>query len=222
MHGCKKGHGYNCLEASVPLLDSVSNEVLVVTVAFAKMVMDDHTLQGCDGSVLLDDTRNLTGEKTALPNLNSIKGFSVVDEIKAAVDKAYRIKFNLTMVYRLISPTFLAVESGLWTLDSGVLSVVAKSCASLCSEHYLTLLRLGKGKIVEHSCAESLEIMELLVVEEKEEEAKAIGYKVIGDSIFTERLKFCEVNDKVKVSFARKSELCILYCYLGFVMWVGW
>lgn len=28
------------------------------------------------------------GEKTALPNLNSIRGFEVVDEIKAAVDKA--------------------------------------------------------------------------------------------------------------------------------------
>lgn len=45
-------------------------------------------LQGCDGSILLDDTRNFTGEKTALPNLNSVRGFSVVDEIKEAVDKA--------------------------------------------------------------------------------------------------------------------------------------
>ena len=44
--------------------------------------------QGCDGSVLLDDTHNFTGEKTALPNLNSIRGLEVVDEIKAAVDKA--------------------------------------------------------------------------------------------------------------------------------------
>lgn len=44
--------------------------------------------QGCDGSVLLDDTKNFTGEKTAFPNINSIRGFSVVDEIKAAVDKA--------------------------------------------------------------------------------------------------------------------------------------
>jgi len=51
------------------------------------MVGMTHT-QGCDGSVLLDDTRNFTGEKTALPNLNSIRGFEVVDEIKAAVDKA--------------------------------------------------------------------------------------------------------------------------------------
>lgn len=45
-------------------------------------------IQGCDGSVLLDDTPFFVGEKTALPNLNSIRGFEVVDEIKAAVDKA--------------------------------------------------------------------------------------------------------------------------------------
>ena len=44
--------------------------------------------QGCDGSVLLDDAPGLIGEKTAPPNNNSIRGFEVVDEIKAAVDKA--------------------------------------------------------------------------------------------------------------------------------------
>lgn len=44
--------------------------------------------QGCDGSVLLDDTQNFTGEKTAFPNFQSLRGFNVVDEIKAAVDKA--------------------------------------------------------------------------------------------------------------------------------------
>ncbi|KAL1332440.1 hypothetical protein HN51_061241 [Arachis hypogaea] len=48
----------------------------------------DCFVNGCDGSILLDDTKNFTGEKTAKPNLNSIRGLEVVDEIKAAVDKA--------------------------------------------------------------------------------------------------------------------------------------
>ncbi|XP_058111094.1 peroxidase RIP1-like [Magnolia sinica] len=43
---------------------------------------------GCDGSILLDDTPTFTGEKTALPNINSARGFEVIDEIKAAVDSA--------------------------------------------------------------------------------------------------------------------------------------
>jgi hypothetical protein len=46
--------------------------------------------QGCDGSVLLDDTANFTGEKTAFPNFQSLRGFDVVDEIKTAVNKACR------------------------------------------------------------------------------------------------------------------------------------
>lgn len=48
------------------------------------------TLQGCDASVLLDDTPTFRGEKTAFPNINSIRGFEVVDQIKAAVTKACR------------------------------------------------------------------------------------------------------------------------------------
>ncbi|KAG6534514.1 hypothetical protein ZIOFF_008417 [Zingiber officinale] len=42
--------------------------------------------QGCDGSVLLDDDGNFVGEKNAGPNANSLRGFEVVDTIKAAVE----------------------------------------------------------------------------------------------------------------------------------------
>ncbi|KAK9998906.1 hypothetical protein SO802_018509 [Lithocarpus litseifolius] len=47
----------------------------------------DCFVNGCDGSVLPDDTANFTGEKTAFPNLNSLGGFDVADQIKAAVEK---------------------------------------------------------------------------------------------------------------------------------------
>ncbi|KAL5580571.1 hypothetical protein UlMin_013013 [Ulmus minor] len=47
----------------------------------------DCFVNGCDGSILLDDTSKLKGEKTALPNANSVRGFDVVDEIKYAVNK---------------------------------------------------------------------------------------------------------------------------------------
>lgn len=81
--------------------------------------------QGCDGSVLLDDTRNFTGEKTALPNINSIRGLSVVDEIKAAVDKACkrpvvscadilaiaaRDSVSIVSVTPIFKPQFLVVQ----------------------------------------------------------------------------------------------------------------
>lgn len=42
--------------------------------------------QGCDGSVLLDDTSNFTGEKNAGPNRNSIRGFEFIDAIKSQIE----------------------------------------------------------------------------------------------------------------------------------------
>lgn len=47
-------------------------------------------IQGCDGSILLDDTPFFTGEKNAAPNVNSARGFDVIDRIKAAVNIACR------------------------------------------------------------------------------------------------------------------------------------
>ncbi|KAJ7980415.1 Peroxidase [Quillaja saponaria] len=42
--------------------------------------------QGCDASVLLDDTQDFVGEKTATPNLNSLRGFEVIDAIKSDLE----------------------------------------------------------------------------------------------------------------------------------------
>lgn len=42
--------------------------------------------QGCDGSILLDDTSSFTGEKTSGPNNNSVRGFNVIDNIKKKVE----------------------------------------------------------------------------------------------------------------------------------------
>lgn len=45
-------------------------------------------MQGCDASILLDDTPTFTGEKNALPNRNSARGFEVIDTIKTRVEAA--------------------------------------------------------------------------------------------------------------------------------------
>lgn len=42
--------------------------------------------QGCDGSVLLDDTVSMIGEKQADQNVNSLKGFDLVDKIKEKLE----------------------------------------------------------------------------------------------------------------------------------------
>ncbi|KAG0463238.1 hypothetical protein HPP92_021714 [Vanilla planifolia] len=44
--------------------------------------------EGCDASLLLDDTDRFVGEKTAAPNVNSVRGFDVIDGIKAELEAA--------------------------------------------------------------------------------------------------------------------------------------
>ncbi|KAK1320441.1 Peroxidase 52 [Acorus calamus] len=48
----------------------------------------DCFVNGCDSSILLDDTSSFTGEKNAFPNRNSAEGFEVIDAINTNVEKA--------------------------------------------------------------------------------------------------------------------------------------
>lgn len=43
-------------------------------------------MQGCDASVLLDDSSSFTGEKNARPNKDSLRGFEVIDTIKSQLE----------------------------------------------------------------------------------------------------------------------------------------
>ena len=44
--------------------------------------------QGCDGSILLDNSPTIQSEKFSRPNNNSVRGYEVIDTIKSAVEAA--------------------------------------------------------------------------------------------------------------------------------------
>ncbi|XP_038697410.1 peroxidase 5-like [Tripterygium wilfordii] len=47
----------------------------------------DCFVQGCDASILLDETSSIQSEKTAGPNDKSVRGYEVIDNAKAEVEK---------------------------------------------------------------------------------------------------------------------------------------
>ncbi|XP_047165924.1 cationic peroxidase 1-like [Vigna umbellata] len=83
---------YMACPQALPVIKSVVQRAIFrerrMGASLLRLHFHDCFVNGCDGSVLLDDTPNFTGEKTALPNIGSIRGLEVIDEIKAAVDKA--------------------------------------------------------------------------------------------------------------------------------------
>ncbi|KAL7612814.1 hypothetical protein Lser_V15G06835 [Lactuca serriola] len=53
-----------------------------------RLQFHDCFVNGCDGSLLLDDTPTMLGEKLSLSNINSLRSYEVVDEIKEALESA--------------------------------------------------------------------------------------------------------------------------------------
>ncbi|KAL0431896.1 UNVERIFIED_CONTAM: Peroxidase 17 [Sesamum radiatum] len=53
-----------------------------------RLQFHDCLVNGCDGSLLLDDTATMVGEKTALSNVDSLRSYEVIDEAKEAVERA--------------------------------------------------------------------------------------------------------------------------------------
>ncbi|THU49442.1 hypothetical protein C4D60_Mb06t09610 [Musa balbisiana] len=78
----------NLLSTVKPVVHSAISSEQRMGASLLRLFFHDCFVNGCDASLLLDDTSNFTGEKTATPNQNSVRGFDVIDKIKTAVEKA--------------------------------------------------------------------------------------------------------------------------------------
>ncbi|KAD6795582.1 hypothetical protein E3N88_06478 [Mikania micrantha] len=82
-------------EKTCPKLEAVVQKITAEKISLApslaapllRMHFHDCFVRGCDGSVLIDSTKNNQAEKAGFPNL-SLRGFQIIDDVKAAVEDA--------------------------------------------------------------------------------------------------------------------------------------
>ncbi|MFS7976652.1 putative peroxidase [Helianthus anomalus] len=79
---------------------ALQDEVLVL---FFEIIF--YMMQGCDASILLDQTSTIDSEKSVGPNTNSARGFEVVDKIKDEVDKVCGRQFSEEETQPRLTPT---------------------------------------------------------------------------------------------------------------------
>lgn len=88
--------------------------------------------QGCDGSILLDDSPNIESEKEAAANKNSARGFDVVDTIKGRLES--------------ICPSTVSCADILTNAAQQSVSLVNISCNILFFFYLIWASFIGKAK----------------------------------------------------------------------------
>ncbi|KAK1299116.1 Peroxidase 9 [Acorus calamus] len=82
---------YSCPQANDIVMSvlerAIKNEPRMAA-SLLRLHFHDCFVQGCDASILLDETSTIRSEKRSNPNRNSVRGFDVIDQIKAELEEA--------------------------------------------------------------------------------------------------------------------------------------
>ncbi|XVF15601.1 hypothetical protein REPUB_Repub09cG0168400 [Reevesia pubescens] len=81
--------------------------------SLVRLHFHDCFVNGCDASILLDDIGStFVGEKNAFPNQNSVRGYEVIDNIKANVEKACPSTVSCTDIITLAARDAVSFAGG--------------------------------------------------------------------------------------------------------------
>nr|AFK42570.1 unknown [Medicago truncatula] len=98
---------------------AINNEARIGA-SILRLFFHDCFVNGCDGSILLDDTSTFTGEKNAGPNKNSARGFEVIDAIKTSVEAACSATVSCADILALATRDGIALLGGpSWVVPLG-------------------------------------------------------------------------------------------------------
>ncbi|XP_052159035.1 peroxidase P7-like [Oryza glaberrima] len=111
-----------------PGVDTIVRSVVAQAVAkeprmgasIIRLFFHDCFVNGCDASILLDDTPTFTGEKNAGANINSVRGYEVIDAIKSQVEAACKGVVSCADIVALASRDAVNLLGGpTWNVQLG-------------------------------------------------------------------------------------------------------
>lgn len=118
----------NFYASSCPNLQTIVQSAMTAAVnneqrigaSILRLFFHDCFVNGCDGGILLDDTATFKGEKTAIPNRNSARGFEVIDTIKTRVEAACNATVSCADILALAARDGVVLLGGpTWTVPLG-------------------------------------------------------------------------------------------------------
>ncbi|KAI3448088.1 hypothetical protein Pfo_004753 [Paulownia fortunei] len=99
-----------------------------IAASLLRLHFHDCFVDGCEGSVLLDDTNAFKGEKNAFPNRNSVRGFEVIDNIKADVERFCPSTVSCVDILALAAREAVVLSGGpFWPVSLGRLDGLTAS-----------------------------------------------------------------------------------------------
>ncbi|KAJ6680326.1 PEROXIDASE 72-RELATED [Salix purpurea] len=125
---CSAQLSANFYASSCPNLQTIVRNAMTTAVngqprlgaSILRLFFHDCFVNGCDGSILLDDTATFTGEKNANPNRNSARGFEVIDTIKTRVEAACNATVSCADILALSARDGVVLLGGpSWTVPLG-------------------------------------------------------------------------------------------------------